>query len=158
MVSVLCLPLHIHFNNNPCWLEKTNQEKTDISLNVLEQTQSHQTAIKLDNSSASQSSPTSESSFTLSREIPLSEDTSEYSFIQDLPYPNLPPPPMSTATPPSPQAQTITLPCCTMQLENIPEFSGTQEDSTQLMKFLKMVKQSLLANIATMDEQKINIF
>lgn len=45
-----------------------------------------------------------------------------------------------------------------MQLENIPEFSGTQEDSTQPTDFLKMVKRSFLANGTTTDEQKISLF
>ena len=45
-----------------------------------------------------------------------------------------------------------------MQLENIPEFSGTQEDSTQPTDFLKMIKHQLLASGTTADDQKINFF
>ena len=45
-----------------------------------------------------------------------------------------------------------------MQLENIPEFSGTQEDSTQPTDFLKMIKRSFLASGTTADDQKIGLF
>ena len=45
-----------------------------------------------------------------------------------------------------------------MQLENIPEFSETQEDSTQPTDFLKMIKRQLLASGTTADDQKINFF
>jgi hypothetical protein len=45
-----------------------------------------------------------------------------------------------------------------MQLENIPEFSGTQEDSNQPSDFLKMVKRSFLATGTTTDDQKISHF
>jgi hypothetical protein len=45
-----------------------------------------------------------------------------------------------------------------MQLENIPEFSGTQEDTNQPLDFLKMIKRSFLANGTTNDEQKVGLF
>jgi hypothetical protein len=45
-----------------------------------------------------------------------------------------------------------------MQLESIPEFSGTQEDSNQPSDFLKMVKRSFLATGTTSDEQKVSLF
>ena len=45
-----------------------------------------------------------------------------------------------------------------MQLENIPEFSGTQEDTIQPTDFLKMIKRSFLANGTSTDDQKIGFF
>jgi hypothetical protein len=45
-----------------------------------------------------------------------------------------------------------------MQLENIPEFSGTQDDKTQPSDFLKAVKRSFLANGTTAEDQKIGLF
>ena len=45
-----------------------------------------------------------------------------------------------------------------MQLENIPEFSGTQEDKTQPLDFLKALKRSFLANGTTTEEAKIGLF
>jgi Zinc knuckle len=45
-----------------------------------------------------------------------------------------------------------------MQLENIPEFSGTQEDKMQPSDFLKVVKHTFLASAATTDDQKIGLF
>jgi hypothetical protein len=45
-----------------------------------------------------------------------------------------------------------------MQLENIPEFAGTQEDKTQPSDFLKAIKRSFLANGTTADDQKIGLF
>jgi hypothetical protein len=45
-----------------------------------------------------------------------------------------------------------------MQLENIPEFSGTQDDTNQPLDFLKMVKRSFLATGTTVDTQKISLF
>jgi Zinc knuckle len=45
-----------------------------------------------------------------------------------------------------------------MQLENIPEFSGTQEDKNQPSDFLKAIKRSFLANGTTTDDQKVNLF
>jgi hypothetical protein len=45
-----------------------------------------------------------------------------------------------------------------MQLEKIPEFAGTQDDTIQPSDFLKMVKRSFLANGTTSDDQKIDLF
>ena len=45
-----------------------------------------------------------------------------------------------------------------MQLKNIPEFAGTQEDTTQPSDFLKMIKHLFLAMGTTTDEQKNNLF
>ena len=45
-----------------------------------------------------------------------------------------------------------------MQLKNIPEFAGTQEDTTQPSDFLKMIKHLFLATGTTTDKQKINLF
>jgi hypothetical protein len=45
-----------------------------------------------------------------------------------------------------------------MQLENLPEFAGTQEDSIQPTDFLKMIKRSFLANATTTDDQKVRLF
>ena len=45
-----------------------------------------------------------------------------------------------------------------MQLEQIPEFSGTQEDKIQPSDFLKAIKRSLLASGTTADDQKIIFF
>jgi hypothetical protein len=45
-----------------------------------------------------------------------------------------------------------------MQLENIPEFSGTQEDTIQPSDFLKMIKRAFLANGTTTDVQKVGLF
>src|ERR1700678_2482631 len=45
-----------------------------------------------------------------------------------------------------------------MQLENIPEFAGTQEDTTQPTEFLKMIKRSFLATATSTNEQKIGLF
>jgi hypothetical protein len=45
-----------------------------------------------------------------------------------------------------------------MQLENIPEFSGTQEDLIQPLDFLKKIKRAFLANGLTTDDQKIGFF
>ena len=45
-----------------------------------------------------------------------------------------------------------------MQLENIPEFAGTQEDKTQPLDFLKAIKRSFLANGTTADDQKVGLF
>ena len=79
-----------------------------------------------------------------------SESTSEYSFIE----PPFPPPPTNTPAP-SPKVQVT--PLRFMQLENIPEFAGTQEDSIQPSDFLKMVKRSFLTSGTTTDEQKISL-
>jgi hypothetical protein len=45
-----------------------------------------------------------------------------------------------------------------MQLENIPEFLGTQEDTTQPSDFLKLVKCLFLTSRTTADDQKIDLF
>jgi len=45
-----------------------------------------------------------------------------------------------------------------MQLENIPEFAGTQEDTIQATDFLKIIKQVFLANGTSTNEQKIGLF
>jgi hypothetical protein len=45
-----------------------------------------------------------------------------------------------------------------MQLDSIPEFAGTQEDTTQPSDFLKVIKRSFLANATSSDEQKIGLF
>ena len=45
-----------------------------------------------------------------------------------------------------------------MQLENIPEFSGTQDDKTQPTDFIKVVKCSFLASGTTTDDQKVGLF
>ena len=108
-------------------------------------------------------SPTSESLLTPSLELQLSEDTSDYSFIEaqhrNIPPPptNIPPPPTNSPAPPSPKPKPALL--HTMQLENIPEFSGTQEDKIQPSDFLKAIKHSFLASGATTNEkQKIGLF
>jgi protein-disulfide isomerase len=44
-----------------------------------------------------------------------------------------------------------------MQLENIPEFAGTQDDTIQPTDFLKKIKRAFLAN-ATADDQKVGFF
>lgn len=45
-----------------------------------------------------------------------------------------------------------------MQIENIPEFSGTQDDKTQPLDFLKSVKRAFLSSGTTTDNQKISLF
>ena len=45
-----------------------------------------------------------------------------------------------------------------MQLEQITEFAGTQEDAIQPLDFLKAIKRSFLANGTTTDDQKISLF
>ena len=45
-----------------------------------------------------------------------------------------------------------------MQLENIPEFAGTQDDKSQPSDFLKAIKRSFLVSGATTDAQKISLF
>jgi hypothetical protein len=105
----------------------------------------------------SPSPPRSESSLTPSSSHQYSvEDTiSEYSLL-DSAYTNLPPQPTNTPSPPSPiiAAQ----PRRAMQLESIPEFSGTQEDTSQPLDFLKMVKRSFLTTGIMADDQKISLF
>ena len=44
-----------------------------------------------------------------------------------------------------------------MQPENIPEFSGTQEDNTQPTDFLKSIKRAFLSSGTTADSQKIDL-
>ena len=113
------------------------------------------TTTLLDNSSSISSTPTSESSLMSSSIQQPSDYTTEYLF-EDSTYPRLPPPPTNTPTPPSPKPQTS--PLQTMQLENIPEFSGTQEDKTQPSDFLKALKRSFLANGTMTNESKISLF
>jgi hypothetical protein len=74
----------------------------------------------------------------------------------DSSQPVVPPPPTNSPAPPSPIAQTVILQ--PMQLEKIPEFAGTQEDTTQPTDFLKMIKRSFLANGTSTDDQKIGLF
>jgi hypothetical protein len=45
-----------------------------------------------------------------------------------------------------------------MQLENIPEFSGTQDDKSQPSDFLKAIKRAFLASGTTTDDQKVSLF
>ena len=45
-----------------------------------------------------------------------------------------------------------------MQLEGIPEFSGTQDDKSQPSDFLKAIKRSFLTSGAMTDDQKISLF
>ena len=105
------------------------------------------TATTLDNDSSFPPSPTSISSLTpSSTQLIFKDNTLEYSFT------DIPPQPTNTPSLPSPPPHRI------MQLENIPEFSGTQEDSIQPSDFLKMVKHSFLATGMTSDSQKINRF
>ena len=81
----------------------------------------------------------------------------EYSFVESA-HSNLPPQPTNTSTPPSPKDRSLPLPHRAMQLENIPEFSGTQDDKIQPSDFLKMVKRAFLVNGTTTDDQKIGLF
>ena len=106
------------------------------------------------NDSSFPPSPSSASSLTPSSEPYPSENSSEYALVNPL-NADLPPLPVDNPTPPLPE-----LPKSKphiMQLENIPEFAGTQEDKTQPSDFLKSVKRSFVAGGATTDEQKINI-
>ena len=115
--------------------------------------------------SSTPSSPITESSVTLSSDQQPSEDYSEYDKFVENPFvglsqpdiPNIPPPPTNTPTPPSPKPQIVPL-RRPMQLENIPEFAGTQEDTTQPTEFLKMIKRSFLATATSTNEQKIGLF
>src|SRR6202522_3786708 len=45
-----------------------------------------------------------------------------------------------------------------MQLENIPEFAGTQEDTTHPTDFLKMIKRSFVATATSTNAQQISLF
>jgi hypothetical protein len=68
----------------------------------------------------------------------------------------VPPPPADTPTPPSPKIEPVQH--RNMQLENIPEFTGMQEDTTQPLDFLKLVKRSFLTHGAATNKQKIDLF
>ena len=83
------------------------------------------------------------------------EDIPEYS-LEELLDNEPPPPPTNTPTPPSPKLPTLSQ--CTMQLENIPKFSGTQEDNTQPLNLLKSVKCMFLTSGTTTDKQRISLF
>jgi Zinc knuckle len=98
------------------------------------------------------SSPTSESSLSLSVDNP-SEFAFANPFLSDPPTPPTLLPKQQT---PLPKQQTP--PRRIMQLENIPEFSGTQDDKTQPLDFLKSVKRTFLTSGAATDEQKIDLF
>ena len=122
-------------------------------------------AISQSYESSTPSLPITESSLTLSSDQQPSEDYSEYDKFVENPFvglshpdiPNIPPPPTNTPTPPSPKPQIVPL-RRPMQLENIPEFAGTQEDTTQPTEFLKMIKHSFLATATSTNEQKIGLF
>jgi hypothetical protein len=45
-----------------------------------------------------------------------------------------------------------------MQLDNIPEFAGTQDDSIQPSDFIKMIKHQFLSSGTTADDQKVGLF
>ena len=91
-----------------------------------------------------------------SEHVSSEESAAEFSIVDLTYYPTVPPPPTNTPTPPSPKPQT--LPHRFMQLENIPEFAGTQEDKSQPSDFLKAIKRSFLASGATTDAQKVSLF
>ena len=80
-----------------------------------------------------------------------SDDTSSH-FPEEPNHLDLPPQPTNTPAPSSPTLHTS--PPRIMQLEQIPEFSGTQEDKIQPSDFLKAIKHSLLASGTTADDQK----
>jgi hypothetical protein len=84
-----------------------------------------------------------------------SDNMSEYFFI-DSTHSNLPLQPTNTLVPSSPAQQTV--PLCTMQLEKISEFSGTQEDMMQPSDFLKAIKGLFLTSGTTMDDKKVSLF
>ena len=115
--------------------------------------------------SSTPSSPITESSITLSSDQQPSEDYSEYDKFVENPFvglshsdiPNIPPPPTNTPTPPSPKPEIVPL-RRQMQLENIPEFAGTQEDTTQPTDFLKMIKRSFVATATSTNAQQISLF
>ena len=69
---------------------------------------------------------------------------------------SLPPPPTNSPVPPSPKLQPTRQGI--MQLENIPEFAGAQEDKIQPLDFLKAVKRAFLTSGTTTDDQKIGLF
>jgi hypothetical protein len=105
----------------------------------------------LQSDSPNYSPVSSESSLTESSIQPPSDDADEYSIIISS---QIVPPTPPILLPPKPQP----LPQRVMQLENIPEFSGTQDDKTQPSDFLKAIKRSFLANGTTTDEQKVGLF
>jgi hypothetical protein len=91
----------------------------------------------------------------LSSESEQSDNTSNY-FPEEPNHPDLPPQPTNT---PEPLSSTLhTSPLCIMQLEQIPEFSRTQEDKIQPSDFLKAIKRLFLASRTTTDDQKIGLF
>ena len=45
-----------------------------------------------------------------------------------------------------------------MQLENITEFAGTQDDKSQPSDFLKVIKHAFLASNTMTDVQKVSLF
>ena len=117
-------------------------------------TQTTDILVPQNNDSSTSSSPTSVSSLTSSSIQHFAEDTtSEFSPVEP-PFTDLPPTPTNSPIP----TKTQPLPKHTMQLENIPEFSGTQEDKTQPSDFLKAVKRAFLASGTTTDDQKISLF
>ena len=94
----------------------------------------------------------SESSLAPSSDLQsLEEYTPEFSFL------NPPPPPTNSPTPPPPKLLQVPLHRI-MLLENIPEFSGTQEDKTQPSDFLKAIKRAFLTSGSTTDDQKVSLF
>jgi hypothetical protein len=103
------------------------------------------TVIPSDDDSSSLASLASESSVTLSSQH--EEFPAEFTFIDPsqpkLPLPTLPKPPLLHRV---------------MQLENITEFAGTQEDKSQPSDFLKAIKRAFLASGATSDSQKLSLF
>ena len=113
------------------------------------------TDTSLDNDSPFHSSLPSESSLTSSSESQALEETASEFSLADPAHPNLPPPPTNTPTPPSPKLLTLHR---AMQLETIPEFSGTQEDKSQPLDFLKTIKRSFLTHGTTTDSQKVDLF
>ena len=109
-----------------------------------------------DYTSSLPSTPSSESSVSQTSEHHPSEETnSEFSVIDPF-CSDLPIQPSNSPTPPSPKPQTS--PLRIMQLESIPEFSGTHEDKTQPTDFLKAIKRAFLASGSTTDDQKVGLF
>ena len=109
-----------------------------------------------DYTSSLPSTPSSESSISQTSEHHPSEETnSEFSVIDPF-CSDLPIQPSNSPTPPSPKPQTS--PLRIMQLESIPEFSGTHEDKTQPTDFLKAIKRAFLASGSTTDDQKVGLF
>jgi hypothetical protein len=96
-----------------------------------------------------------ESSITLSSELEQLDNTSNY-FPEEPNHSDLPPQPTNTPEPSPPILHTS--PLYIMQLEQIPEFSGTQEDKIQPSDFLKAIKRLFLASRTRTDNQKIGLF